>query len=220
MIKKKLHIGGVELDLTLPKTEIEAKLNENQEKCYPGGLVVASYREIDSRTAEVVFTRELPNDYVSGLGPQTICHVDAAIITGLPEYCFKGDYLGEHKPVVAPLLPWYKAWYVPTPTLVSFIRAFNMTMCKEQISRVKIAVTTSDITVQIKYPRAKNRYEDDIADLEAELGGPLTNHRGETLQYTLCEIGQIIERTYIKKKAYMGLIGYLAKTYDITLEIK
>ena len=62
-------------------------------------------------------------------------------------------------------------------------------------------------------------FDDDIADLEAELG-PLDERRGETIDLSLKELGEICERTQIKTKSYMGLRSYLLKTYDITLNIK
>ena len=36
---------------------------------------------------------------------------------------------------------------------------------------------------------------------------------------TLNDIGQVCQRPYIKKKSYMGLIGFLKKIYDIDLQI-
>ena len=75
------------------------------------------------------------------------------------------------------------------------------------------------LTIMVKYSRTKGKYDDDIADLEAELGGPLEDHRGETLSFTLKRLGEVCERTYIKKKSYQGLISFLKRMYDIKLEI-
>ena len=46
MIEHKLHIGGVEVDLTQPAADIEKIINDNQQKVYLG-YVTASYKEID-----------------------------------------------------------------------------------------------------------------------------------------------------------------------------
>ena len=61
MIEHKLHIGGVEVDLTQPAADIEKIINDNQQKVYLG-YVTASYKEIDDLTAEITFHRYLPFD--------------------------------------------------------------------------------------------------------------------------------------------------------------
>lgn len=218
MIKHKLHIGGVELDLTEPIPEIEQKLNEHQAKCYLD-LVKASYNELDERTVEITFKRNLPSEYTNGLGGGCLCYIDAAIVSGLSEDCFVLDLSGNKKPLCGPLIPWGKIWFIPTMAFISFYRQFNETMVKEKLSRVRVTVFFDKIVVVVKYPRAKGKYDDDIADLEAELG-PLEDLRGGTLELSLKELGEICERTQIKTKSYMGLRSYLLKTYDITLNIK
>lgn len=219
MIEKKLHIGGVELDLTLPPNEIEQKMNDLLSQCYLG-LVSASYKEVDNRTAEITFNRNLPFKYSRGLGGQCLCYVDAAIVSGLTEDCFKVDFSGKTKPVCGPLIPWDDAWYIPTAAFASFYRSFNETMVQEKISRVRVTSSTDKIVVVVKFPRDKGKYDDDIADLEAEIGKPLENLRGQTLTYSLYELGQICQRSQVKTKSYQGLKSYLLKTYDITLNIK
>jgi hypothetical protein len=220
MIQKKLHIGGVELDLTLPQNEIEEKLNQQQVKCYLN-LVSASYKEIDDRTVEITFHRNLPFKYAYGLGGQCLCYIDAAIVSGLTEDCFKVDFSGNTKPVCGPLIPWDDAWYIPTAAFTSFFRSFNETMVQEKISRVRIISDTDKLVVVVKYPRNnKGKYDDDIADLEAEIGEPLENRRGQTLTYTLDDLGQICQRSQVKTKSYQGLKSHLLKTYEITLNIK
>jgi len=94
-----------------------------------------------------------------------------------------------------------------------------LTMVGEEIARVKFAAFGDEVVVTVKYPRDKGKYNDDIADLEAEIGDTLENHRGQTLTYKLYDLGQIIQRPQVKVKSYMGLISYLKKTYDITLKI-
>ena len=218
MIQKKLHIGGVDLDLTLPPNEIEEKLNQQQVKWYLN-LVSASYKEIDDRTAEVTFNRNLPFKYAYGLGGQCLCYIDAAIVSGLSEDCFTVDFSGNKTPVCGPLIPWDDAWYIPTAAFTSFFRSFNETMVQEKISRVRIMSGTDKLVVVVKFPRDKGKYDDDIADLEAEIGESLENRRGQTLTYSLYDLGQICQRSQVRTKSYQGLKSYLLKTYEITLNI-
>ncbi len=216
-INHKLHIGGVELDLTEPIPEIERKLNENQAKCYLN-LVKASYNEIDDRTAEITFHRILPFNYVHSLNG-CLCYIDAAIVSGLSEKYFVLDLTGQRKPICGPLIPWGDAWYIPDGAFSSFLRKFNEVMVKEKLSRVRFIITTDKIVVIVKYPRSKGKFDDDVADLEAEIGESLENRRGQTLSFTLYDLGQICQRPQVKKKSYMGLQSYLLKTYEITLNI-
>lgn len=74
------------------------------------------------------------------------------------------------------------------------------------------------VSVKVKYSWTKGKYDDDIADLESEIG-PLEDHRGETLTFSLKRLGEVCERTYLKVKSYQGLKSYLKKTYDIELVI-
>ena len=94
----------------------------------------------------------------------------------------------------------------------------------EKIQRITIDITNTALTVRVKYPRTvignQKRYADDVHDLELELGRPLQDFKGETLEWPLHELGEICARKYLKKKSYQGLIGYLKKTYDINLDIK
>lgn len=217
MIKHKLHIGGVEVDLSQPATDIERIINDNQQKVYLG-YVTASYKEIDPLTAEISFHRELPFDYYGNIS-KCLGHIDCAIISGLTEDCFKFDFTGQTKPLVAPLLPLGHAWYTPMNTFGAFYRQFNKTMVGEDIARVKFAAYGDEVVVTVKYPRDKGKFDDDVADLVAEIGDSLENHRGETLSFKLYDLGQICQRPQVKNKAYMGLQSYLRKTYDITLNI-
>lgn len=218
MIPHKLHIGGVEVDLTLPKADIEATINANQAKCYPNGLVVAEYQEIDERTAEITFSRTLPRQYYGAING-CLGQIDCAIVSGLLESCFMIDLTGKHKPLCGPLIPWGNGWFIPDAAFASFYRQFNETMVKEKISRVRFIVGPNKISVIVKYPRAKGKYDDDVADLESELGDTLENRRGQTLSFKLYDLGQICQRPQIKVKSYMGLKSFLLKTFDITLEI-
>lgn len=213
----KLHIGGVDVDLSLPAAEIEDTINKKQQQIYLG-LVVAEYKEVDERTAEITFHRNLPFNYYGNIS-KCLGHIDCGIISGLPEDCFMFDYTGQNKPLVAPLLPMGEVWYTPDTSFGNFYKQFVKTMVGEEISRVKVLALSDKVVVTIKFPRLKGKYDDDVADLEAELGDALGNHRGQTLTYKLYDIGQIIQRPQVKVKSYMGLVSYLKKTYDITLKI-
>jgi hypothetical protein len=59
------------------------------------------------------------------------------------------------------------------------MRRLNEKMLGEKISRFQVDISMDKIIVKVKYPRAKGKYDDDIADLETELGGSLEEHRGE-----------------------------------------
>lgn len=213
----KLHIGGVDVDLSLPAAEIEDTINKKQQQIYLG-LVVAEYKEVDERTAEITFHRNLPFNYYGNIS-KCLGHIDCGIISGLPEDCFMFDYTGQKKPLVAPLLPMGEVWYTPDTAFGNFYKQFVKTMVGEEISRVKVLALSDKVKVTIKFPRLKGKYGDDVADLEAEIGDALGNHRGQTLTYKLYDLGQIIQRPQVKVKSYMGLISYLKKTYDITLKI-
>lgn len=217
MIKHKIHIGGSEVDLALSAAEIEAVINEKLDKCYLG-LVKVSYKEIDERTAEFTFHRDLPYDYYGVLNG-CIGQIDAAIVSGLLESCFSIDLTGKNKPVCAPIIPWGKTWFVPDAAFNSFYRQFVETMTGEKLARVRTLTLSDKIILTVKYPRDKGKYDDDIADLEAELGDTLESHRGETLEFKLYDLGQICQRPQVKVKSYMGLKSYLLKTYEITLKI-
>ena len=99
------------------------------------------------------------------------------------------------------------------------MKQLNEKMLSEKLRRVKISAGPEKIEVLVKYSRTKGKYDDDIADLESELGCSLEDHRGETLSFTLKRLGEVCERTHIKKKSYQGLTSYLKRTYDIKLEI-
>ena len=99
------------------------------------------------------------------------------------------DYTGQKKPLVAPLLPLGEVWYTPDTVFGSFYKQFVKTMTGEEISRVKFLALGDKVVVTVIYPRLKGKYDDDIADLEAELGDTLENQRGETLPYKLYDLG-------------------------------
>lgn len=54
---------------------------------------------------------------------------------------------------------------------------------------MQVDISMDKVSEKVKYPRTKGKYDDDIADLESELGGPLEDHRGETLSFTLKRLG-------------------------------
>ena len=99
------------------------------------------------------------------------------------------------------------------------MKQLNETLLGEKISRMKISAGLDKIEIQVKFSRDKGKYDDDVADLESEIG-PLEGHRGETLSFSLKQLGDICERTHLKAKSYQGLKSYLKKTYDIELVIK
>ena len=117
-----------------------------------------------------------------------------------------------------------KAFYTPAEEFSSLWKSLNRKYVGENIQRIKYTITPTTLTIYIKYARTitgnAKRYEDDVHDLEMELGDTLTNHRGDTLSWPLWEMEQICARKYRKKQSYQGLIGYLKKTYDIDLTIK
>ena len=218
MIKHHLHIAGVEVDLSAPVSDIEKTINDKLDFFYQG-LVTADYQELDERSCQVVFSRNLPFEYHSALNG-CLCYIDESIISGLSESSFVfNPGSSNEEPIIAPLLPWGNCWFSPTPAFISLWKRQNEVLINEIISRVKITTTCSDIIVVVRFPRKKGKYDDDVADLEAELGDSLGNLRGQALTFSLSDIGQICQRPYIKKKSYMGLIGYLKKTYDIELVI-
>ena len=218
-MKHKLHLTGVAVDLSIPSADILAVLQKSLDRFYPNQLVKAdSYTEIDERTFEIVFVRHLPYEYCSILN-SCISYIDASMLSGFPEEDFEFNPVSGRMPVTGPLIPWGKCWFVPIASFTSLMKQTNETFLGEIISRMQVDISMDKVSVKVKYPRTKGKYDDDIADLETELGGPLEDHRGETLSFTLKRLGEVCERTYIKKKSYQGLTSYLKRTYDIRLEI-
>ena len=217
-MKHKLHLTGVEVDLSIPAVDILAVLQKSLDRFYPDQLVKATgYEELDERTCKITFVRDLPFDYCCALSG-CIGYIDASALSGFPESEFTFNPSSKKAPIIKTLIPWGRCWYVPTAAFVSLMKQLNETFLGEKISRMKTFVDTDKIVIQVKYSRDKSKYDDDLADLESEIG-PLEGHRGETLKYSLKQISDICERSYIKKKSYQGLISYLKKTYDINLKI-
>lgn len=218
-MKHKLHLTGVAVDLSAPSADILAVLQKSLDRFYPNQLVKAdSYTEIDERTLEIVFVRHLPYEY-SCIINSCISYIDASMLSGFPEEDFEFNPVSGRMPVTGPLIPWGKCWFVPIASFTSLMKQTNETLLGEKISRMQVDISMDRVSVKVKYPRTKGKYDDDIADLETELGGPLEDHRGETLKYSLKHMSDICERTYIKKKSYQGLTSYLKRMYDIKLEI-
>lgn len=218
-MKHKLHLTGVAVDLSAPSADILAVLQKSLDRFYPNQLVKAdSYTEIDERTLEIVFVRHLPYEYCSILNG-CISYIDASMLSGFPEEDFEFNPGSTKEPVIKTLLPWGQCWFVPIASFTSLMKQTNETFLGEIISRMQVDISMDKVSVKVKYPRTKGKYDDDIADLETELGGPLEDHRGETLTFSLKRLGEVCERTYIKKKSYQGLTSYLKRTYDIRLEI-
>ena len=218
-MKHKLHLTGVEVDLSIPVADILAVLQKSLDRFYPDSLVkAAGYEELDERTCKITFVRDLPFDYCCALSG-CIGYIDASALSGFPESEFTFNPSSKKAPIIKTLIPWGRCWYVPTAAFVSLMKQLNETISGEKISRMKIFVDTDKIEIQVKYSRGKGRYDDDMADLESELGGQMEDHRGETLKYSLKQLSDICERTYPKRKSYQGLISYLKKTYDIRLEL-
>jgi len=218
-MKHKLHLTGVEVDMSIPAVDILDALQKSLDRFYPDSLVKASgYEEQDERTAKISFTRNLPFDYCLGLSG-CIGYIDASILSGFPESSFTFNPGSKNAPIISTLIPWGQCWYVPTAAFISLMKQLNEKMLGENISRMKISAGMDKIEVLVKFSRDKGKYDDDIADLESEIGS-LEEHRGETLTFTLKRLGEICERTYLKVKFYQGLKSYLKKAYKIELEIK
>lgn len=218
-MKHKLHLTGVEVDLSAPSADILAVLQKSLDRFYHDQLVKAdSYNEIDERTCKIVFIRNLPHEYSTILN-SCISYIDASMLSGFPEESFEFNPISGTEPITGPLIPWGKCWFVPSASFSMLMRRLNEKMLGEKISRFLVDISMDKIIVKVKYPRAKGKYDDDIKDLESEIG-PLEDHRGETLTFTLKRLGEVCERTYLKVKSFVGLRSYLKKTYEIELVIK
>lgn len=218
-MRHKLHITGVEIDLSLPSDDILATIQASLDRFYPNQLVKAdSYTEKDERTIEIVFVRNLPYEYCNVVN-SCISYIDASIVSGLPEDNFEFNPVSGTQPIIGPLIPWGKCWFVPISSFNNLLKQMNETLLGETISRIQVDIFVDRIIVKVKYPRAKGKYDDDVLDLESELGGSLEDHRGETLTFTLKRLGEVCERSHLKVKSYQGLKSYLKKTYDIGLVI-
>lgn len=215
----KLHLTGVEIDLSTPAADILSKLQASLDRFYHQLVKADSYTELDERTFELVFIRNLPYEYCCIING-CISYIDASMLSGFPEDDFKFNPVSGRMPVTGPLIPWGKCWFVPIASFTSLLKQANDTLLGEKISRMQVDISMDKIIVKVKYPRAKGKYDDDILDLESELGGSLEDHRGETLTFTLKRLGEVCERTHLKAKSYQGLKSYLKKTYNINLEIQ
>lgn len=217
-MKHKLHLTGVAVDLSAPSADVLAVLQKSLDRFYPDQLVKAdSYTELDERTCKITFIRDLPFDYSCALSG-CLGYIDASILSGFPENEFTFNPGSTMEPIIKTLLPWGKCWYVPTAAFISLLKQLNEKMLSEKLSRVKISAGPDKIEIMVKYSRTKGKYDDDIEDLESEIG-PLEGHRGETLTFSLKRLGEVCERTYLKMKSYQGLKSYLKKTYEIELVI-
>lgn len=214
----KLHLTGVEIDLSTPAADILSKLQASLDRFYHQLVKADSYTELDERTFELVFIRNLPYEYCCIING-CISYIDASMLSGFPEDDFKFNPVSGRMPVTGPLIPWGKCWFVPIASFTSLMKQANETLLGEKISRMQVDISMDKIIVKVKYPRVKGKYDDDIADLESEIG-PLEDHRGETLTFSLKRLGEVCERTYLKVKSYVGLRSYLKKTYNINLEIQ
>ena len=214
----KLHLTGVEIDLSTPAADILAVLQKSLDRFYNQLVKADSYTEIDERTLEITLIRHLPYEYCCIIN-SCISYIDASMLSGFPEEDFEFNPVSGRMPVTGPLIPWGKCWFVPIASFTSLMKQTNETILGEKISRMQVDIFGDRIIVKVKYPRAKGKYDDDVLDLESELGGPLEDHRGETLSFSLKQLGEICERTHLKVKSYQGLKSYLKKTYNIGLVI-
>lgn len=188
--------------------------------------VVKYFKVLDDDNCEFFIERYLTTDYCLACGEQFIGEHDEALLSGLetPYFSLKWGPTAKITPVVAPLIPMGNVFYTPISSFTTFWKMINEKYAGEKIQRITIDITNTALTVRVKYPRTvtgnQKRYADDVHDLELELGRPLQDFKGETLEWPLHELGEICARKYLKKKSYQGLIGYLKKTYDIDLNIK
>lgn len=216
------------IDCSLPEEDVVAMMQLLIDHAYMGNrvAVVKYFKVLDDDNCEFSIERYLTTDYCLACGEQFIGEHDEALLSGLetPYFCLKWGPTAKITPVVAPLIPMGNVFYAPISSFTTFWKMINEKYAGEKIQRITIDITNTALTVRVKYPRTvtgnQKRYADDVHDLELELGRPLQDFKGETLEWPLHELGEICARKYLKKKSYQGLIGYLKKTYDIDLNIK
>ena len=216
------------IDCSLPEQDVVNMMQLLIDHAYMGNrvAVVKYFKVLDDDNCEFSIERYLTTDYCLACGPQFIGEHDESLLSGLetPYFSLKWGPTATITPVVAPLIPMGSAFYTPMSSFTTFWKRINEKYAGEKIQRITIDITTTALTVRVKYARSiagnQKRYADDVHDLEMEIGDALGNHRGETFSWPLWEMGEICARKYLKKKSYQGLIGYLKKTYDIDLNIK
>lgn len=216
------------IDCSLPEEDVVAMMQLLIDHAYMGNrvAVVKYFKVLDDDNCEFSIERYLTTDYCLACGEQFIGEHDEALLSGLetPYFSLKWGPTAKITPVVAPLIPMGNVFYTPISSFTTFWKMINEKYACEKIQRITIDITNTALTVRVKYPRTvtgnQKRYADDVHDLELELGRPLQDFKGETLEWSLHELGEICARKYLKKKGYQGLIGYLKKTYDINLDIK
>lgn len=216
------------IDCSLPEQDVVNMMQLLIDHAYMGNrvAVVKYFKVLDDDNCEFSIERYLTTDYCLACGPQFIGEHDESLLSGLetPYFSLKWGPTATITPVVAPLIPMGSAFYTPMTSFTTFWKRINEKYAGEKIQRITIDITTTALTVRVKYARTvtgnQKRYADDIHDLEMEIGDSLTNHRGETFEWPLQELGEICARKYLKRKSYDGLIGYLKKEFDIDLKIK
>lgn len=226
--KHYLHFSMGKIDCSLPEEDVVAMMQLLIDHAYMGNrvAVVKYFKVLDDDNCEFSIERYLTTDYCLACGEQFIGEHDEALLSGLetPYFSLKWGPTAKITPVVAPLIPMGNVFYTPISSFTTFWKMINEKYAGEKIQRITIDITNTALTVRVKYPRTvtgnQKRYADDVHDLELELGHPLQDFKGETLEWPLHELGEICARKYLKKKSYQGLIGYLKKTYDINLDIK
>ena len=226
--KHYLHFSMGKIDCSLPEEDVVAMMQLLIDHAYMGNrvAVVKYFKVLDDDNCEFSIERYLTTDYCLACGEQFIGEHDEALLSGLetPYFSLKWGPTAKITPVVAPLIPMGNVFYTPISSFTTFWKMINEKYAGEKIQRITIDITNTALTVRVKYPRTvignQKRYADDVHDLELELGRPLQDFKGETLEWPLHELGEICARKYLKKKSYQGLIGYLKKTYDINLDIK
>ena len=226
--KHYLHFSMGKIDCSLPEEDVVAMMQLLIDHAYMGNrvAVVKYFKVLDDDNCEFSIERYLTTDYCLACGEQFIGEHDEALLSGLetPYFSLKWGPTAKITPVVAPLIPMGNVFYTPISSFTTFWKMINEKYAGEKIQRITIDITNTALTVRVKYPRTvignQKRYADDVHDLELELGRPLQDFKGETLEWPLHELGEICARKYLKKKSYQGLIGYLKKTYDIDLNIK
>ena len=126
-MKHKLHLTGVEIDLSTPAADILAVLQKSLDRFYNQLVKADSYTELDERTLEITLIRHLPYEYCNIING-CISYIDASMLSGFPEEDFEFNPVSGRMPVTGPLIPWGKCWFVPIASFTSLMKQKNETL--------------------------------------------------------------------------------------------
>lgn len=208
--------GSQALDLSQPIQAIIKEMNDNLDRFYFGLAQVKSIKEIDQDTIEITINREVEQKH---LQPGFISFIDESIITGMNESVFV-PYNKEQ--AIFPIIPIGGCYFSPDKEFIKLYKHLINMCTGEVVKRMEIKPSISELVVTVEFDsinKTPKRYQQDITNLCAKFGD-LNALKGQTIEMSLKEMASTCFRDNPKVSSYTGLLNYLKKTYDLTVNIK